>query len=198
MRTLSTKIIVLFLFSLFSWSCEDDAPEASLLSVDADVNIDGDLLTSTDCNLLKDVEVSGELKDGTFKGKVRVTKLVHIDGKIRAYGVIEGVVCKVNGVKKEVKQTFKDVLTKCTRRGRDGKCEIIELKIGGIYLDALGLKVKLSEIILDITATSGDNKILGNLLCELASISIDGVITDITKCLTIIGKINKLICSTCS
>jgi hypothetical protein len=49
-------------------------------------------------------------------------------------------------------------------------CEILDLDIGPIHLDVLGLVVDLSAIHLDIVAESGSGNLLGNLLCALAGL----------------------------
>jgi hypothetical protein len=46
-------------------------------------------------------------------------------------------------------------------------CRILELDIGAIHLDLLGLVVDLAPVHLDITAQSGPGNLLGNLLCAL-------------------------------
>jgi len=51
-----------------------------------------------------------------------------------------------------------------------GSCAILHLDLGPLNLDLLGLEVKLSEIILDITALTGPSNLLGNLLCTIAGL----------------------------
>jgi hypothetical protein len=50
------------------------------------------------------------------------------------------------------------------------RCPILFLDIQPIFLDVLGLTVSLSRIVLDVTAVSGQGKLLGNLLCSLLGI----------------------------
>jgi hypothetical protein len=53
-------------------------------------------------------------------------------------------------------------------------CEILNLTIGPIYLDLLGLVVEVpNEIVLNIRAESGQGNLLGNLLCAVAGL-LDG------------------------
>jgi hypothetical protein len=49
-------------------------------------------------------------------------------------------------------------------------CSILDLDIGAIHLDLLGLVVDLAPVHLDITAVSGPGRLLGNLLCALAGL----------------------------
>jgi hypothetical protein len=49
-----------------------------------------------------------------------------------------------------------------------GTCQILDLTIGPIHLDLLGLIVDTNTIHLQITAQSGPGNLLGNLLCSVA------------------------------
>jgi hypothetical protein len=49
-------------------------------------------------------------------------------------------------------------------------CQILNLDIGAIHLDLLGLVVDLAPVHLDITAQSGPGNLLGNLLCALVGL----------------------------
>ena len=46
-------------------------------------------------------------------------------------------------------------------------CQILDLDIGPIHRNVLGLVIDLDEIHLDITAVTGTGNLLGNLLCAL-------------------------------
>jgi hypothetical protein len=49
-------------------------------------------------------------------------------------------------------------------------CQILNLDLGPLHLDLLGLVVDLDEVHLDITAVSGPGALLGNLLCSLVGL----------------------------
>ena len=49
-----------------------------------------------------------------------------------------------------------------------GTCQILDLHLGPINLDLLGLVVQTNAIHLQITAVSGPGNLLGNLLCSVA------------------------------
>jgi hypothetical protein len=51
-----------------------------------------------------------------------------------------------------------------------GACQILDLTIGPINLDLLGLVVTTNAIHLNITAQSGPGNLLGNLLCAVANL----------------------------
>jgi hypothetical protein len=56
-----------------------------------------------------------------------------------------------------------------------GETPILDLHVGEIHLDVLGLKVDTSEICLDITAQSGPGKLLGNLLTDISHLLDQGL-----------------------
>ena len=70
-------------------------------------------------------------------------------------------------------------------------CGILLLDLGPLHLDLLGLVVDLNEVVLNITAESGANNLLGNLLCALTGLlNISGAISGI---LNLINSINNLL-----
>ena len=52
----------------------------------------------------------------------------------------------------------------------DGECPILNLDIGAIFFDLLGLQLETSEINVDLTAVAGSGNLLGNLLCAVAGL----------------------------
>ena len=54
-----------------------------------------------------------------------------------------------------------------------GTCEILDLVLGPLHLDLLGLVVDLNQVHLTITAEQGPGNLLGNLLCAVAGL-LDG------------------------
>jgi hypothetical protein len=55
----------------------------------------------------------------------------------------------------------------------NGGCEILDLVLGPLDLDLLGLVVSLNQVELNITAVPGPGNLLGNLLCAVAGL-LDG------------------------
>jgi hypothetical protein len=75
--------------------------------------------------------------------------------------------------------------------------DILNLDLGPLDLNVLGLKVHLNEVVLDITAVSGAGNLLGNLLCAVAGLLDNtggsGVLSTITGLLNqILGILNGL------
>jgi hypothetical protein len=53
-------------------------------------------------------------------------------------------------------------------------CPILNLDLGPLDLNLLGLRVQLNQTLLDITAEPGPNNLLGNLLCAITAL-LDGL-----------------------
>jgi hypothetical protein len=51
-----------------------------------------------------------------------------------------------------------------------GTCDILQLVLGPLHLDLLGLVIDLNQVILNITAEAGAGNLLGNLLCAIAGL----------------------------
>jgi hypothetical protein len=72
-------------------------------------------------------------------------------------------------------------------------CEILDLVLGPLDLDLLGLVVHLDRVHLNITADAGPGNLLGNLLCAVAnllngpSLDLNGLIALLNQILAILG-----------
>jgi hypothetical protein len=55
-----------------------------------------------------------------------------------------------------------------------GSCDIVNLVLGPLHLDILGLVVDLNQVVLDVVAQTGAGNLLGNLLCAVVSL-LDGI-----------------------
>jgi hypothetical protein len=60
-----------------------------------------------------------------------------------------------------------------TQRAARASCDVLNLVLGPLDLDLLGLQVHLDRIVLNIVAQSGAGNLLGNLLCAVAGL-LDG------------------------
>jgi len=57
-----------------------------------------------------------------------------------------------------------------TTHAAKATCQILNLTLGPLHLDLLGLVVDLNQIHLTINAESGSGNLLGNLLCAVAGL----------------------------
>ena len=51
-----------------------------------------------------------------------------------------------------------------------GTCKILNLVLGPLDLNLLGLRVQLNQVVLNLTAVPGAGNLLGNLLCAVAAL----------------------------
>jgi hypothetical protein len=72
--------------------------------------------------------------------------------------------------------------------GLDPSCSILDLTLGPLHLDLLGLVIDLNQVHLTITAVPGAGNLLGNLLCAVANLlngggSLSTLLSDLTTLL---------------
>ena len=65
-------------------------------------------------------------------------------------------------------------------------CDVLDLFLGPLKLDLLGLVVELDPVILKITAVAGAGNLLGNLLCALTGLLDGGSLAGILAQLNLI------------
>jgi hypothetical protein len=84
-----------------------------------------------------------------------------------AIGRLSGTLFEASG---DIIGTVTDVAVALPVTFGDSTCQILELTLGPLGLDLLGLMVHLDEVHLEITAQSGPGNLLGNLLCGTAGL----------------------------
>jgi len=115
--------------------------------------------------------ISAAQSGGTLNGVFEITSFtVNSAGQLVANGVFNGTAV-VGGVT----QTLTDVVASSvvTTQQASGSCQILDLVLGPLHLDLLGLVVDLNQVHLNITAVPGPGNLLGNLLCAVAGL-LDG------------------------
>lgn len=126
--------------------------------------------------------VTGRTSEGgTVTGAFTPTRFVQRDGVLYAKGFLQGkikdsdgTVTKFSGIKKmPVKKINGQSVTDARTAGRAAACDILNLVLGPLDLNVLGLEVSLQRVVLDITAVPGAGQLLGNLLCAVAGL-LDG------------------------
>ena len=72
-------------------------------------------------------------------------------------------------------------------------CDVLNLVLGPLHLDLLGLVVDLNQVILNITGQSGAGNLLGNLICAVAGLlDRTGTLSILTNLLTAILDVLNL------
>lgn len=131
---------------------------------------------TNDSDYVDNIPDGFEDEDGaTFDGKLTITDLEVNDDELVASGRLQGTLSsnpteRINQAFEVVLGALEEVLGLFSDNGNGGECPILELVIGPIFLDLLGLVVETNEIQIDITAVAGSGNLLGNLLCAVAGL----------------------------
>jgi len=118
------------------------------------------------------VPVNGTLTDatGAVVGTFDVQNFVSQDGTLQAVGTFAGSVTDSAG---NTTQGTEQLALPVDLAQSTGSCQILDLVLGPLDLDLLGLQVHLDTVHLNITAQSGPGELVGNLLCAVAGL-LDG------------------------
>jgi hypothetical protein len=122
------------------------------------------------------VPVSGtaDLADGTtgiVTGTFDVERFANQSGTLMAIGEFDGQITDTTGA--VVAQDTQTLALPVDLAQSEGSCQILDLVLGPLDLDLLGLEVHLDTVHLNITAQQGPGNLLGNLLCAVAGL-LDG------------------------
>jgi hypothetical protein len=111
---------------------------------------------------LTDLAVRQAGVPGTFTGTVTITSFAtNAAGDLLASGSIAGTLA--NGLTGTVGGAFTNLLVTPANQ----RCSILNLDLGPIFLNLLGLELVTSPISVDLTAVAGPGNLLGNLLCAV-------------------------------
>jgi hypothetical protein len=127
-------------------------------------------------------------KTGLFDGTFRVTGFSAQGGQLLVTGVLNGLVTFTDGTT----QTITNQVVTTTATVAQASCRILELDLGPLHLDVLGLVIDLSAVHLDITAQRGPGNLLGNLLCAIAGL-LDGGLPTGTALNQLVNLLNQLL-----
>lgn len=120
---------------------------------------------STDPNA---IPIVGTFPGGTFAGTFDIQRFVARNGQVLAVGELTGTLTNTaTGVITEVTRTLRIPVTNFNVTQQQGVCEVLELTLGPLDLNLLGLIVHLDQVHLLITADP-EGGLLGQLLCSLA------------------------------
>jgi len=132
--------------------------------------------------------VTGTETPADFTGTFVVQEFKDVGGKLVAHGVLSGKVTAA-GQSVDVPDKTVDVPVKSINNktfaadtasdaadetdltiAQVPGCDILNLILGPLHLDLLGLVVDLNQVILNITGQTGAGNLLGNVLCALTGI----------------------------
>ena len=131
--------------------------------------------------------VTGTLADGTgaVTGTFDVQNIVEQNGTLQAVGTFTGTVTNAGG---NSTQGTQQLSIPVVLAASAGSCQILDLVLGPLDLDLLGLQVHLDTVHLNITAQSGPGELVGNLLCAIANLLNGGLPLN-----TVLGQIAALL-----
>jgi hypothetical protein len=123
-------------------------------------------------------------KAGVVRGTFKPARFIVSRGHMYAYGVLHATLLRGNGtlvghatrhVTLPVRQPAMGSAASGTASGASlatsaASCQILNLVLGPLDLNLLGLKVHLNKVVLNITAVPGAGNLLGNLLCAVAGL----------------------------
>jgi hypothetical protein len=148
------------------------------------------------------IPVTGTANNGkTFTGHFNVSKFVTRAGKTYALGTLTGRTGN-RTIKRSNVAIPVSVGSGTTGAGTIASpaatCPILNLVLGPLHLNLLGLHVDLNQVVLNITAVSGQGQLLGNLLCSVANLlnpalsaqQLTGLLNIVNQLLTVPGLLN--------
>jgi len=111
------------------------------------------------------IDVTGTLGGAPFVGQITNLDTSVVSGVLQLAGTLTGTGLPAGGI---------DFLLPITDLLVNDACTILDLDLGPLHLDLLGLVIDLNAIHLDITAVPGAGNLLGNLLCAVAGLLDNG------------------------
>lgn len=151
--------------------------------------------TTTTATSFSNIPVTGKAKNGkAFSGHFTVSRFVTKAGKTYALGTLTGKLGR-RSVDKQVE--FPAALpgsgssSPLATSPVTGTCPILNLTLGPLNLNLLGLTVHLNQVVLNITAVPGPGNLLGNLLCSVANLLNSGSVlsSDLSGLLNIVQNL---------
>ena len=108
---------------------------------------------------------------GTFKGTFTPSSFRVVNGVLQATGVLKGTLTDANGTSVgTVNKTVTDSVNTSAAANAPVGCQVLNLVLGPLNLNLLGLVVTLNQVHLNITAVPGAGNLLGNLLCAVVNL----------------------------
>jgi hypothetical protein len=113
--------------------------------------------------------ITGTADNGSFAGSFTPARFSSRNGNLLATGVLSGTVSDSSGATiGTVTRTVSMPVTVAA-----ATCRVLDLVLGPLHLDLLGLVVDLNQVHLVITAVQAPGNLLGNLLCAITHL-LDG------------------------
>lgn len=137
-------------------------------------------------------------RNGTVHGWFVPREFDNRSGRLFATGRLHAILKRQDGTVRAVENKRITIPVKRIEGERPGArrlatCDILNLVLGPLDLDLLGLQVHLDRVVLNIVAVSGAGNLLGNLLCAVAGLlDNSGVLRQIRQILNSILAILRI------
>lgn len=114
-------------------------------------------------------------RNGVVRGTFTPDRFFVRKGEVFARGTLDAVVRRGDGtlVGRPSRQIVVPVRNARTTGAQARECDVLNLVLGPLDLNLLGLEVRLNRVVLDIVAVTGAGNLLGNLLCAVVGL-LDG------------------------
>ncbi|MFL6013240.1 MAG: hypothetical protein ACJ74P_02880, partial [Gaiellaceae bacterium] len=112
--------------------------------------------------------ITGTVGNLTYSVTPTITGFVNQGGALAVTGNLVGTVTNTaTGITTPINQAFTALVTNALATG---SCTILDLTLGPLHLNLLGLVVDLNQVHLTINAVPGPGNLLGTLLCAIAGL----------------------------
>ncbi len=139
------------------------------------------------------IPVTGKAKNGkAFNGHFTVSQFVTRNGKTYALGTLTGTLGTHHVTKQAAfPATLPASGSASPLASSSATCPVLNLTLGPLDLNLLGLTVHLNQVVLNINAQSGPGNLLGNLLCSVANLLNSGSVlsSDLSGLLNIVQNL---------
>jgi hypothetical protein len=158
----------------------------------------GDTANIGPFNTMTGIPLSAHQKGRNFKGTLDIVRFEERSGSVVAIGTITGKVTGKGKGNKPVTQenvvlpvSFAPPVQTQSANGIQAQatCQILDLTLGPIDLNLLGLRLQVNQIHIQLTATQG--ALLGDLLCAIANLLNGGILGQILN--QLLGLLNQLL-----
>jgi len=140
---------------------------------------------------LTEIPITGTLPlSGTFAGTASITRFAVQNGRLVAIGTLSGTLKDALGATIGTVTNVPITLPVTLGGGGGGAtCRILDLTLGPLDLNLLGLMVHLDRVHLTITAQQGPGNLLGNLLCAVAHLLDNSGPNALQRLVTLLNRI---------
>ena len=146
------------------------------------------------------VPVTGSTSTGGhFQGTATITRFANNNGALVAVGTLTGVVTDASGAAQSILSTFSAPVNSPSTSAASSaapavtvaaaSCSILNLTLGPIHLDLLGLVLDTNTIVVNLTAVPGAGNLLGNLLCSVSNLLNGGINGQLNAIVNLLNQI---------